>query len=35
VSAGEDPAEAVRTARLVNAFEAAFWATLAEGLDEG
>lgn len=29
---GEDPDDAVRTARMVNAYEAAFWETLAEGL---
>lgn len=32
---GEDPREAVRTARLVHAYETAFWAALAEGLDGG
>jgi thiaminase len=34
LSAGDDPDEAVRTARMVSAFEAVFWNTLAEGLDE-
>ncbi|HEV2780412.1 MAG TPA: transcriptional regulator [Actinophytocola sp.] len=31
---GENPDDAVRTARMVSAYEAAFWATMAEGLDE-
>lgn len=35
LSAGEDPTEAVRTARLVHAYEVAFWAGLAEDLDGG
>jgi hypothetical protein len=29
LAAGDDPAEALRTARMVNAYEAAFWATMA------
>jgi hypothetical protein len=33
-SNGEDPAEAVRAARMVNAYEAAFWDTLAEGISK-
>lgn len=32
LSAGEDRAEAVRCARLVSAYEATFWATMADGL---
>jgi thiaminase len=35
LSAGDDPAEAVRTARMVNAYEAIFWAELADGLADG
>jgi hypothetical protein len=34
ISRGDDPDEAVRTARMVSAYEAAFWETLAEGIDE-
>jgi thiaminase len=34
LSNGEDPAEAVRAARMVNAYEAAFWDTLAEGISK-
>ncbi len=33
ISEGEDPTEAVRAARMVHAYEAAFWETLAEGLN--
>ncbi|MGX7825935.1 transcriptional regulator [Actinokineospora sp. 24-640] len=32
---GEDPAEAVRTARAVHAFEMLFWQTMADGIGEG
>lgn len=32
LAAGEDPREALRAARLLHAYEAAFWAALAEGL---
>jgi TENA/THI-4/PQQC family len=32
LAAGEDPREALRAARMLHAYEAAFWATLAEGL---
>lgn len=32
LAAGEDPAEALRTARMLHAYETAFWDTLAEGL---
>lgn len=32
---GDDPAEAVRTARMVHAYEAAFWSTLALDVSAG
>jgi hypothetical protein len=32
LAAGEDSREALRAARMLHAYEAAFWATLAEGL---
>jgi hypothetical protein len=32
LAAGDDPAEALRAARLLHAYETAFWASLAEGL---
>ncbi|MCO5992182.1 thiaminase II/PqqC family protein [Actinoallomurus rhizosphaericola] len=32
LTAGEDPREALRAARLLHAYESAFWAALAEGL---
>lgn len=32
LAAGDDPVQAVRTARMVHAFEATFWQTLADGL---
>jgi thiaminase len=35
IAGGEDPADAVRTARMVNAYEGLFWESLADGLDEG
>ncbi|MGH3875447.1 MAG: hypothetical protein ACRDSK_00250 [Actinophytocola sp.] len=35
LSTGDNAADAVRTARMVNAYEAIFWSVLADGLDEG
>lgn len=35
LSGGDDPDDAVRTARMVNAYEAVFWETLVDGIDEG
>ncbi|MEV0406980.1 hypothetical protein [Actinoallomurus sp. NPDC050550] len=32
LAAGEDPREALRAARMLHAYESAFWAALAEGL---
>lgn len=32
LAAGDDPREALRAARMLHAYEAAFWETLAEGL---
>jgi thiaminase len=34
LSEGDDPAECVRTARMVHAYEVTFWETLADGLGE-
>ena len=34
LAAGDDPVEAVRTARMVHAYEAMFWGALAEGLGD-
>lgn len=35
IAGGDDPAAAVRTARMVHAYETCFWATLADGLGGG
>lgn len=33
LAAGEDPADALRAARMLHAYETAFWESLADGLD--
>jgi thiaminase len=35
IAGGESPQDAVRTARMVNAYEILFWESLADGLGEG